>query len=330
MSSKKRVVSGITTSGELHLGNYIGALQQFIALQSEYDGYFFLADLHALATVHDPEKLRKSIRSIANLYLACGLDPEQATFFCQSALPAHAELGWMLNTISTMGELSRMTQYKDKSAGNANDSIQAGLFTYPTLMAADILLYQPKLVPVGDDQKQHIELTRNLAERFNKRFSETFTVPDVLTPKQGARIMGLDDPSKKMSKSASSAANYIALVDSPEAIKKKISKAVTDSGTEIKAGKDRPALTNLLTIFSELEDVSVADLEKRYGGKSYRDFKSDLADVIIATLKPVQKTLEELETDPKYVDDILAKGAEKARPVAAKTLAEAKTAMGLG
>lgn len=329
MASKKRVVSGITTSGKLHLGNYIGALRQFIALQREYDGYFFLADLHALATIHDPSKLRTNVQSIATLYLACGLDPHRATFFRQSDVSEHAELAWMLNTISTMGELSRMTQFKDKSGKTSKDSIQAGLFNYPTLMAADILLYQPELVPVGDDQKQHIELTRTLAERFNKRFVRTFTVPDILMPKEGARIMGLDDPAQKMSKSATSEYNYIALADSPDVIAKKIKKAVTDSGKEVAASNHGPALKNLLTIYSALSDEPFKIVAERFTGTSYGDFKNALTERIVESLKPIQSRLRELEQDSSAVDQILKDGADKARLVAAKTLADAKSAMGL-
>lgn len=328
-SQKKRVVSGIRTSGELHLGNYLGALQQFITLQDDYESFFFLADLHALTTPYDPKTYADQVRGVANVYLACGLDPDKAVLFRQSELSAHSELAWLLETTATMGELSRMTQFKEKSQGQQNDSINAGLFNYPVLMAADILLYQPQAVPVGDDQKQHVEITRDLAERFNNKFGKTFTVPEPLIQKAGARIKGLDDPAKKMSKSASSEYNYIALADSPDVIRKKISKAVTDSGDQVKSGSNKPALTNLLTIYSLLEGISVAEIEQRYAGSGYGDFKKELADVIVATLEPIQAKLKELESDPQHVESVLEKGAERARPLAEETLRAAQAAMGL-
>lgn len=327
--AKKRALSGIQTSGNLHIGNYIGALKRFVAMQDEYESYYFLADLHAITVPQDPEELRRQIRGVAEVYLASGLDPEKAVIFRQSDVPAHAELGWMLTTISTMGELSRMTQFKDKAGTSAQDGTGAGLFAYPSLMAADILLYQPDVVPVGDDQKQHVELTRNLAGRFNQRFGNVFTVPKPLIAKQAARIMGLDDPSKKMSKSAPSELNYISLNDSSDTVRKKVRKAVTDSGDDIKAGADKPAVTNLLTIFSEISDRPVGELEKAYAGKGYGDFKNDLGEALVAFLEPIQKKLAEYERDPAEVDAILARGAEKARPIAERTLAQAKQAMGL-
>lgn len=327
--SKKRVLSGIQTSGNLHLGNYIGALKQFVELQEDYECYFFLADLHAITVPQDPPALTANIRQAANLHLACGLDPNKAVLFRQSAVSAHPELGWLLNTIATMGELRRMVQFKDKSSGAAEESIGVGLFDYPVLQAADILLYQAELVPVGEDQKQHLELTRDLAERFNNRFSQTFTVPEVLTAERGARVMGLDDPNVKMSKSAASELNYIALTDSTETVKKKIAKAVTDSGSDITAGPDKPAVTNLLTIFSAVSGQDIAALEKEFSGKGYADFKSGLADAIITVLTPIQKRLAELEKDPAETDRLLVAGSERATSVAAKTLAAAKAAMGL-
>ena len=328
-SPVKRVLSGIQTSGNLHLGNYIGALRQFIALQEAYECYFFLADLHAITVPQDPKALAAQVRQAANLHLACGLDPGTVALFRQSDVSAHAELAWLLNTIATMGELSRMTQFKDKTTGTQRESVGVGLFDYPVLQAADILLYQADLVPVGEDQKQHIELTRDLAERFNGRFGEVFRVPDILTPEHGARIMGLDDPTKKMSKSAASEMNYVALTDDPDTVRKKISKAVTDSGSEVKAGEDRSALTNLLTIFSAVTDTPIADLERDYAGTGYADFKADLAEAIIELLRPIQQKLAELEAEPTATDQVLAAGAEKARPVAERTLAAAYRAVGL-
>lgn len=327
--TKLRVVSGIRTSGELHLGNYLGALQQFIALQDQHDCYFFLADLHGLTTAQDAGKLRKDIRHAAAVYLACGLDPEKVSFFRQSDISAHAELGWILTTQATMGEFSRMTQFKEKAADRSGDSVGVGLFTYPALMAADILLYRPDVVPVGDDQKQHVEITRDLAIRFNHRFGETLKVPEPLIKKEGARIKGLDDAGKKMSKSAASAANYIALLDSPDVIRKKILRAVTDSGSEVKSGPKKPALSNLLNIYSLLTGTSVPQLEDNYRGKGYGDFKNDLADVVVTYLEPIGRRLRELERHPAETDRILKKGAEKAAPVAEQTLAAAQSAVGL-
>ena len=328
-TNRKRVLSGVQASGNLHLGNYIGALRQFIDLQRDYDCYIFIADLHAITVPQDPQELRKQIRSVVNLHLACGLDPDKVTLFRQSDVSAHSELGWLLNTIATMGELKRMTQFKDKAGGRAEASVGVGLFDYPVLMAADILLYGADLVPTGEDQKQHIELARDLAQRFNHRFDRTFRMPKPMIPKLGARIMGLDDPSVKMSKSAASAGNRIELIDPEEVIRRKISRAVTDSGSEIKAGPKKPAVTNLLTIMSALTDRTVAELEKDFAGKGYKEFKEALADTVVAALKPIQQTLAELEKNPKYVDAVLARGAEKARPVAERTLAAAKDAMGL-
>jgi tryptophanyl-tRNA synthetase len=328
-STKKRVVSGIQPTGHLHLGNYIGALRQFIDLQGQYECYFFVADLHAITVPQEPADLRDQVRGAVNAYLASGLDPRKVKFFRQSDISAHSELGWLLTTITSMGELNRMTQFKDKAGRQKQDSIGVGLFAYPTLMAADILLYQPELVPVGDDQKQHVELTRDLAQRFNRRFGKVFTVPQPLIRKEAARIMGLDDPSKKMAKSAASDLNRINLADSTDAVRRKISRAVTDSGTEVKGGKGKPALNNLLTILSQLTDTPVGKLESQYRGKSYKEFKDDLADAVIATLKPIQQTLAELEKNPAYTDKVLREGAEKARPVAEKTLQSAKQSMGL-
>lgn len=325
----KRVLSGIQTSGQPHLGNYLGAYRRFVELQGDYECFFFLADLHAITVPQDPAELRQQVIHGAAVYLACGLDPSKAVLFRQSDIAAHAELAWLLNTIATMGELKRMTQFKDKSAGSGDESIAVGLFDYPVLQAADILLYQPQVVPVGEDQKQHIELTRDLAIRFNHRFGETFSVPEPLIADTGARVMGLDDPTKKMSKSAASDLNYINLNDDPDRIRLKIKKAVTDSGSEVKGGADKPALNNLLMIYSQLTGRPVSEIEQEYEGKGYGDFKAGLAEVIVETLAPIQKRLAEFEKDPAQVEQILAEGAAKARPVAEETLVAAKRAMGL-
>lgn len=328
-NNRQRVVSGIRTSGELHLGNYLGALKRFVTMQDHYEGYFFLADLHGLTTIQDPEILRGSIRRTANVYLACGLDPDKCVFYRQSAVPELTELTWLLMTVATMGELSRMTQFKDKTEGQRRESVGAGLFTYPVLMASDILLYKPDSVPVGEDQKQHVELARDVATRFNYRFGETFKLPEPMIQNAGARIKGLDNPAKKMSKSAPSSANYIAFSDSPKVIRQKISKAVTDTGSDILAQDDKPAITNLLNIYSLLSEISISELEKRYQGKGYKQFKDDLTEVVLKTLKPIQTRLAELESDPASTEQILRDGASKARPVAEKTLDEAKRGVGL-
>lgn len=328
-AQKKRVLSGTQTSGEMHLGNYLGALQPWTGMQDEYACYFFLADLHALTVSQDPKKLKNQVVHVASTYLAAGLDPKKVVLFRQSDVSAHTELGWLLTTIATMGEMSRMTQFKDKTGKATQESIGLGLFTYPTLMAADILLYQPDLVPTGEDQKQHVELTRDLAQRFNRRFGKVFTVPEPLIGQEVARVMGLDDPTKKMSKSAASSANYIALTDSNDVIRKKISRAVTDSGTEIKSGSGKPAVTNLLTIFSQLTNTSVTKLEQRYAGKSYREFKADLTEVVVDVIAPIGTKMAELEKNPDHVRKILADGAERARPIAEATLSKAKLAIGL-
>jgi tryptophanyl-tRNA synthetase len=326
-TNKKRLVSGIQTSGRLHLGNYLGALSRFSDLQDEYQSYFFLADLHAVTAPQKPEALRKHIRHVAAAYIACGLDPKKSLLFRQSDVSEHAELGWLLTTLSTMGELKRMTQYKDK--GGNTDSVGVGIFTYPSLMAADILLYQADAVPVGDDQKQHIELTRNLADRFNQRFGETFTVPEPLIAESAPRIMGLDDPAKKMSKSAASEYNYISLTDDPDTVTKKVKKAVTDSGSEVKGSGNGPAITNLITIYAGLSGESKKLVTERFAGDSYGDFKKALTEQIIATLEPIRLRMAELEEDSTQIEKILADGAAKAQPEANKTLQVVKTAMGL-
>ncbi len=327
--SKKRIVSGIQSSGSLHLGNYVGALRRFIELQEGYECFFFIADLHSITVPQEPEVLRAQIRETVATYLACGIDPDKAVLFRQSEIAAHAELGWLLNTIATMGELKRMTQYKDKAGGQTDASVGVGLFDYPVLMAADILLYRPEAVPVGEDQKQHIELTRDLAERFNGRFGDTFRVPEPLIPEQGARVMALDDPTKKMSKSAPSEASRIELTDDADAVRRKVSRAVTDSGDKIVSGPDKPALTNLLTIMGALTGKSIAELEEEFGGTGYKEFKEALAETIVAALEPIQGRHAELEKDSDAIDAVLTAGAEKARPIAEATLADAKRAMGL-
>ena len=325
---KPIVVSGVQPSGEIHIGNYLGAIKQFVLLQDKYRTYFFIADLHALTLrQQEPEKLKQQTLNLAALYLACGLDPKKTIIFAQSAVPAHTELGWILNTLTPLGELYRMTQFKEKSERH---EVLAGLLNYPTLMAADILLYQTSFVPVGEDQLQHMELTRTLARKFNSRYGKTFKEPKALLQKEGAKIMGLDDPSKKMSKSAARPANYIGLSDSPDEIRRKIKIAVTDSGREIKYQPEaKPAISNLLAIYGLMTDQSIAKLEKKYAGKSYSEFKADLAEVLVQKLSPIQKKYRELAGNKVKLLKILRAGAEQAGKTAQKTIAEVRRKIGL-
>ncbi|MED3572383.1 tryptophan--tRNA ligase [Cytobacillus praedii] len=324
----KTIFSGIQPSGTITLGNYIGALKQFVELQNEYNCYFCIVDQHAITVPQDKAELRKNIRSLAALYLAVGIDPEKATLFIQSEVPAHAQAGWMMQCISYIGELERMTQFKDKSAGK--DAVSAALLTYPPLMVADILLYNTDLVPVGEDQKQHIELTRDLAERFNKKYNDIFTIPDVRIPKVGARIMSLQEPTKKMSKSDPNTKASIRLLDDLKQIEKKIKSAVTDSEGIVKYDKEnKPGVTNLLSIYSIFSGKEISEIEKMYEGKGYGDFKADLAEVVINEIKPIQERYTELMQSSE-LDDILDRGAEKAQAVANKMLKKMENAMGLG
>lgn len=323
---KQRIFSGVQPSGNLHIGNYLGAIKNWVALQNEYDSIFCVVDLHAITVPQDPEELRQKTVEIAKIYLAAGIDPKKSVIFVQSHVPEHAELTWILNTIAKISEMERMTQFKDK-AGKNREGVGMGLFDYPVLMAADILLYDTQVVPVGEDQLQHVELARTLARRFNQRFGETFVVPAPFVTKEGMRIMGLDDPAKKMSKSAGSVYNRIELTDTPKMIRKKIMKAVTDSGTEVVYRDDKPALKNLINIYSLLSGKSTKEIEKLYVGKGYADFKNDLAEVVINFLKPFQEKMKTL-SDEKVLE-ILRAGAEKIRPLAKAKLEEVKKKIGL-
>jgi tryptophanyl-tRNA synthetase len=324
----KTIFSGIQPSGTITLGNYIGAMKQFVELQHEYNCFFCIVDQHAITVPQDRLQLRKNIRSLAALYLAVGIDPEKATLFIQSEVPAHVQAGWMMQCISYIGELERMTQFKDKSQGK--EAVSAALLTYPPLMAADILLYNTNLVPVGEDQKQHIELTRDLAERFNKKYGEIFTIPEIRLPQVGARIMSLQDPTKKMSKSDPNKKATITLLDDPKQIEKKIKSAVTDSEGIIRYDKEaKPGVSNLLSIYSILTNRPISDLEKAYEGKGYGEFKADLAEVVIKELEPIQQRYYELIDSPK-LDEILDMGAAKANEVAGKMVKKMENAMGLG
>ncbi|WP_318505089.1 tryptophan--tRNA ligase [Bacillus sp. T3] len=324
----KTIFSGIQPSGTITLGNYIGAMKQFVELQNEYNCYFCIVDQHAITVPQDRLELRKNIRSLAALYIACGIDPEKATLFIQSEVPAHAQAGWMMQCISYIGELERMTQFKDKSAGK--DAVSAALLTYPPLMVADILLYSSDLVPVGEDQKQHIELTRDLAERFNNKYNNIFTIPEIRLPQVGARIMSLQEPTKKMSKSDPNTKATITLLDDPKQIEKKIKSAVTDSEGIVKYDKEnKPGLSNLLSIYSIFTNRSITEIEEAYEGKGYGDFKADLAQVVVRELEPIQQKYREL-MESSELDDILDRGAEKANFVANKMLKKMENAMGLG
>lgn len=324
----KTIFSGIQPSGSVTLGNYIGAMKQFVELQNDYNCYFCIVDQHSITVPQDRLELRKNIRSLAALYLAVGIDPTKATLFIQSEVPAHAQAGWMLQCVSYIGELERMTQFKDKSQGK--DAVVAGLLTYPPLMAGDILLYNTDLVPVGEDQKQHIELTRDLAERFNKKYNDIFTIPDAHIPKEGARIMSLTEPTKKMSKSDPNKKSFITLLDDPKQIEKKIKSAVTDSEGIVTYDKEnRPGISNLLTIYSVFSGESISEIETKFEGKGYGEFKADLAEIVVNKLKPIQeKYYHYLESEE--LDRILDEGAQKANSVAIKTVKKMENAMGLG
>ena len=323
---KKRIFSGAQPTGELHIGNYLGALKNWVAFQDEYESFFCIVNLHAITLPQDPEKLRQKTRDLARIYLAAGVDPQKSVIFIQSDVPEHAELTWILSCISRMGELERMTQFKDKGKGN-RERAGVGLFTYPVLMAADILLYQTDLVPVGQDQKQHLELTRDLAERFNRDYGETFKVPEPYIPPVGAKIGSLQDPEKKMSKSDENLNGSIFLLDDADTITKKIKRAVTDSGTEIRFDESRPAITNLLTIYHLLTGKSTAESEQHFQGKGYGHFKTELAETVVEFLRPFQERVNQF--DDATLDSILKPGAEKARTIASETLADVYRKMGI-
>ncbi|MDX6614245.1 MAG: tryptophanyl-tRNA synthetase [Blastocatellia bacterium] len=323
----KRIFSGVKPSGPLHLGNYLGALRNWVELQHEYESFFCIVNLHAITVPQDPAELRERTRETARLYLAVGIDPQVSTVFVQSEVAAHAELTWLLNCVSRMSELERMTQFKDKARKQV-ENIGVGFFDYPVLMASDILLYQTDLVPVGEDQKQHLELTRDLAIRFNRDFGETFRIPEAFIPKVGARIMSLSDPSKKMSKSDEDGdAGCVMLMDTPDVVQRKFKRAVTDSGTEIRFDDNRPAISNLLSIYQLLTGKGPEDVEANFAGKGYATLKQELADVTIAFLQPLQERAGAIDSDK--LDDILERGAKRARSIASSTLSSAKTNMGI-
>jgi tryptophanyl-tRNA synthetase len=323
-SDRPRVLSGIQpTAGSFHLGNYLGAVRQWVALQESHDAFYMVVDLHAITVPQDPKELTANTRLAAAQLLAAGLDPDRCTLFVQSHVPEHAQLAWVMNCLTGFGEASRMTQFKDKSARQGADSASVGLFTYPILQVADILLYQAHEVPVGEDQRQHVELTRDLATRFNGRFGETFTIPKPYILKETAKIYDLQDPSIKMSKSASTPKGLINLLDEPKATAKKVKSAVTDTDTVIRYdAENKPGVSNLLTIFSTLTGTGIPELEQQYEGKLYGALKTDLAEVVVEFVTPFRERTQQYLDDPETLDSILAKGAEKARAVAAETLAQ--------
>ncbi|MBB6696774.1 tryptophan--tRNA ligase [Clostridium algidicarnis] len=326
--TKKIIFSGIKPSGDLTLGNYLGAIKNWVKLQDQYDCYFCVADLHAITVRQEPKDLRRRTLEILSIYISSGIDPEKNTLFIQSHVPAHSEASWLLTCSSYMGELGRMTQFKDKSQ-KYGESISAGLFNYPVLMAADILLYNADLVPVGIDQKQHLELARDIGERFNNLYSPTFTIPDGYIATSAAKIMDLQDPSKKMSKSEDNPNGYILIMDPPEVIRKKVSRTVTDSIGIVNYSDDQPGVKNLINILSSIKGILPKDVAKNYEGLGYSDLKKDVAEAIIEELLPIQTKINELMINKTYLEDIYKKGAEKANYVANKTLRKMQKKIGL-
>lgn len=330
MSAKPVVLSGCQPSGQLTIGNYMGALKQWVAMQDDFDCLYMLVDLHAITVRQDPNKLHEACLDGLALYLACGIDPKKSTLFVQSHVPEHAQLAWILNCYTQMGELNRMTQFKDKSAKNVSN-INAGLFTYPALMAADILIYQANQVPVGDDQKQHLELARDVATRMNNIYGDVFTIPEPYIPEFGARIMSLQDPTKKMSKSDDNENNFIGLLEEPKKVAKKIKRAVTDSDEQARIffdPQEKPGVSNLLTLLSLASNTSIADLVPRYEDKMYGHLKGDVADAVVAFLEPMQARYKEIRNDQAYLNSVMKEGAEKATARALPTLQKVYEAIG--
>ncbi|MDA2936417.1 tryptophan--tRNA ligase [Patescibacteria group bacterium AH-259-L05] len=323
------LLSGIQPTGRLHIGNYLGAIKNWQEFQNKYTSIFCVVDYHAITVYQDPKELKQNIYETTALLFAAGIDPKQSTVFVQSHISAHTELTWIINCITPMGWLERMTQFKDKSQKQGKERVGVGLFDYPALMASDILLYNTDVVPVGEDQKQHVELTRDIAGRFNKLYGKIFKLPKAIIPETGARIMGLDDPDKKMSKSDETYGHAIYLLDSPDDIRKKIMRATTDSLKDIRFDKKRPGIYNLLTLYERFTGDSRKAIEKRFQGKGYAEFKQELADIIVEGLRPLQNKYKELTVDKSYIESLLKQGADKARPLAEKTLQLVKNKMGL-
>lgn len=330
MSNKPIVLSGCQPSGQLTLGNYMGALKQWVSMQDDHDCLYMIVDLHAITVRQDPKQLAEACLDGLSLYLACGIDPQKSTLFLQSHVPEHAQLSWVLNCYAQMGELNRMTQFKDKSAKNENN-INVGLYSYPVLQAADILLYQADKVPVGEDQKQHLELTRDIATRVNNLYGDVFRLPDPYIPDFGARIMSLQEPEKKMSKSDNNPNNFIGLLEDPKKLAKKIKRAVTDSDEQANIyfnPTEKPGVSNLLTLLSLATGKSIKELEPEYTDKMYGHLKGDVADAVVALLEPIQARYAEIRADRAYLDDVMRQGAEKASARAADTLAKVYKAVG--
>lgn len=328
-ASRPRVLSGIQPSGNFHLGNYLGAIRNWALQLDQYDNYFCIVDLHALSQDVNRQSMADNIRNLANTLVASGLDPERCVLFVQSDVHEHAELCWILQSVTRFGELRRMTQFKDK-AGSEEEGVSAALFTYPVLQAADIILYDANKVPVGADQRQHIEITRDIAWRFNQRYGETFVLPEADIKEHGARVMALDDPTKKMSKSSPNQNSYIALSDTPDVIRRKVKRAVTDSGSEVVYTEDKPALMNLIGIYALLTGKSTGEIEDLYAGKGYGAFKTDLGDIVVEALQPIQQRIAELEGSPEIINEILRAGAERARAVAGPKMDLVRDRIGLG
>jgi len=326
-TTKKRVFSGVQPSGNFHLGNYIGATKNWVANQHLYDNIFCIVDLHALTVPQDPQLLYQKTRELALVYLACGLDLEHCAIFVQSHVAAHAELTWLLNCVTPLGWLERMTQYKDKSA--KQDSIGTGLIDYPVLMAADIILYDTHFVPVGEDQKQHIELTRDIAQRFNHLYGDTFIIPEAIIPKAGARIMGLDEPTTKMSKSSDKVGHALNLLDSPDVLRKAIMRATTDSLNNIAFSEEQPGVLNLLTIYQAVTNKTQDEILAHFVGQGYGNLKKQVAEAVLATIEPIQKRYHEMAADPAYIEQVLKDGADKVRPIAEHRLHVAQRNLGL-
>lgn len=327
LDGKKSIFSGMQATGTLTLGNYLGALKNWVTLENEYECFYCVVDMHSITVRQDPSELRKRARALLTLYIAAGLDPEKNCIYYQSHVPAHAELAWILNCFTYMGELNRMTQFKDKSAKHA-DNINAGLYSYPVLMAADILLFQADVVPVGSDQKQHLEITRDIANRFNALYGDVFTVPEPYFGKQGARVMSLQEPEKKMSKSDENLNASIYLMDDTDTIIRKFKRAVTDSDNEIRYADEKPGIRNLIDIYSAATNKSIQDTEKEFSGVGYGDFKLAVGEAVATLLKPLQDRFGELQKDKAYVDGIIKANAEKANYYATKTLRKAQKKVG--
>ena len=326
---RPRVFSGIQPTGDIHIGNYLGAIRHWISLQEHHETIFCVVDLHAVTVHQEPAVLKRKIREVAGLLIAAGIDPAKSALFVQSDIGAHAQLAWILNCVIPMGWIQRMTQFKEKSESRKS-RVSVGLFDYPALMAADILLYDTDLVPVGDDQRQHLELTRDVAELFNATYGKTFKLPNPVIPRSGARIMGLDNPSVKMSKSENGQRHAINLLDRPDEIRAKIAKATTDSRREIRFDENRPGIHNLLLIYSLFTGEERKVIEARFEGKGYAELKKELAEIVIEGLGPLQSRYATLKTDPQQIDNLLLKGSERVRPIAEEVLARGKEMMGLG